>query len=55
LAEVAGVSTPILDSLITLGSVIIGQDCRKTGRTAKEMGITGMDITAFKAYIQNGE
>jgi opine dehydrogenase len=54
LARTAGVETPILDALITLGTVVLGEDCRKTGRSAGDLGIEGMDLTAFKDYLWNG-
>jgi opine dehydrogenase len=54
LARVAGVETPVLDALITLGSVILGENCRKTGRSAQDLGIEGMDAAAFKDYLLNG-
>jgi opine dehydrogenase len=54
LARVAEVKIPVLDALITLGSVILGEDCRKTGRSIRDLGIEGMDMAAFKDYLWNG-
>jgi opine dehydrogenase len=54
LAQTARVETPVLDALITLGSVVMGEDCRKTGRSPQDLGIEGMDLAAFKDYLLNG-
>ena len=55
IGKLVGVETPIMDSFITIGSIAMGQDCRKTGRTAEELGIAEMSIEQLKNYLYDGE
>lgn len=43
-----------MDALITIGSIAMGQDCRKTGRTVEELGLSGMNIEQLKTYLYEG-
>ena len=54
IAKLTGVETPIMDALITIGSISMGQDCRKTGRTVEELGLSGMNIEQLKTYLYEG-
>lgn len=54
LAHQLGVSTPIMDSMITLGSCITNSDCWSQGRDLDELGITGMDADVLKNYLIQG-
>lgn len=49
-----GVDTPVMDSIINLGSIIIEQDSWKTGRTLEDLGIAGMTVEEIKSYVYNG-
>jgi len=48
------VDTPVMDSLISLGSVIIGKDCWKEGRNLDRMGLNGLDLQQIKTYLTDG-
>ena len=51
LAQVAGVPTPCIDAIITIGRTIIGEQMDE-GRTAKMLGIEGMNLEELLAYTQ---
>jgi len=42
LAEIAGVPTPVADSLFKLATVLCGVNFVESGRTARAMGIEGL-------------
>lgn len=50
-----GVKTPVIDSMITLASVMTGQDFYETGLTLKDLGIGHLDEKQLLAYLQRGE
>ncbi|UCF89761.1 MAG: NAD/NADP octopine/nopaline dehydrogenase family protein, partial [Desulfobacterales bacterium] len=54
IGDAVGVETPIMDALIALGSVIMGRDCRQTGRNLARLGLTGMDSRQIKSYLEQG-
>lgn len=54
LAHQIGVSTPIMDAMVTLGGTIMESDCWQDGRSLEELGIDGMDCEALKDYLING-
>jgi opine dehydrogenase len=43
LAKISGVDTPVADSLLQIGQILIGFDPLSAGRTAERMGIAGLD------------
>lgn len=49
-----GVPTPVIDSMITLGSVMTGKDFYKTGMTLEDLGIAHMDKDQILDYLHNG-
>ena len=49
-----GVKTPIMDCMVTMGGLVMQQDCWQSGRSLEELGIAGMDTEALKAYVTNG-
>ena len=51
LAQVAGVPTPCIDAIITIGRVVLG-DKMDEGRTAEALGIGGMSRDELLAYIR---
>lgn len=54
LGDKVGMETPLLDSLLALGSVIIEQEPFKTGRTLETLGIADMSPERLKAFLKNG-
>jgi opine dehydrogenase len=54
LAQVAGVPTPVMDSIITLASTMCREDFRSTGRTLARMGLDGMGVAQILA-VAGGE
>ncbi len=42
MGRIAGVETPIIDSIIALVSALLGTDMRAEGRTAESLGVTGL-------------
>lgn len=54
LAHCYGVDTPIMDSMIHLGSVILEKDCWNSGRSMEQLGIAGMNIEELKNYLIEG-
>ena len=51
LGQVAGVQTPCIDAVCTLGYGILGKEL-DTGRTAKNLGIDKMSKEEFLKYIE---
>ena len=49
-----GVPTPVIDSMITLGSVMTGQDFYGKGLTLDDLGIGHMDKEALLTYLNEG-
>ncbi|MBI4028689.1 MAG: NAD/NADP octopine/nopaline dehydrogenase family protein [Verrucomicrobia bacterium] len=54
LGERAGVGTPLLRALLSLGAVIIEQDVLKTGRTLSTLGIADMSVSNLKTFLKSG-
>ncbi len=52
--DLAGVDTPLLDGLVTLGSAVCGTDFRKDGRNFKRLGLEGLDRDRVKQMIFEG-
>jgi opine dehydrogenase len=44
LARLARIPVPIIDSIIELSTVIVGEDLRKTARTLHDLGLVGFDF-----------
>ncbi len=55
LGDLVGASTPSIDSVIDIGSVIAETDFRKTGRTLDKLGIAGMSKTELLQYVSEGK
>ena len=53
LGEIAGVKTPYIDAIITLGRGTIGEKLEE-GRTLKNLGLEGMTKDEFLNYIRLG-
>ncbi len=54
LAHAMGIATPLMDSLIHLGSALLGFDCWEKGHSLEDLGIAGMNTEELKNYLQNG-
>jgi opine dehydrogenase len=55
LGDAVGVDTPIMDSLVKIGSAIMGKDCWQEGRNLEKMGMEGLGISEIKSYLETGE
>jgi opine dehydrogenase len=51
-ARIAGVRTPVAESLLALGSALTGIDFRANGRTAERMGISGLTPAQLMARVR---
>ena len=49
-----GVPTPVIDSMITIASVMVGQDFYKTGVTLEDMGLSGVSKDELLTYLNEG-
>lgn len=54
LAKAAGVDVPIMNSIITIYSLIHQRDWRKVGRTLEDMGLDGLSIEEIREYAKTG-
>lgn len=57
LAEVgrlAGVPTPVLDSVVTIAGVVSGHDFRAEGRTLERLGLEGMSVPEVLDLVREG-
>lgn len=54
LARVAGVPTPLMDSVVRLAGALVDEDYVHTGRTLARMGIDGMTHDELIRYLQEG-
>lgn len=55
LAHTYDISTPIMDSMIDMGSIIMEQDCWKIGRSLEQLGIENKDLETLKTYLIEGK
>jgi opine dehydrogenase len=54
IGKLLGVSTPVMDALITLASVATGTDYRSEGLTLEKMGLAGVHPDDLADILQNG-
>jgi len=54
LAKKFGIEVPVIESMITLASVMTGTDFRATGVTLEDLGIAHMDKEALNAWLREG-
>ena len=52
--DAVGVDTPVMDSLIELGSAIMGRNCWREGRNLEKMGLAGLDRNQIKVFLETG-
>ncbi len=50
-----GVISPVMDSLVNIGSVVMGLDGWDEGRSLKDLGITNMSEEELRKYLDTGE
>lgn len=55
LAQQIGLSLPLTDSFVRLGSVLCGRDWVAEGRTADLLGLQGADVERIRAAFRNGD
>ena len=53
-AKLAGVSTPTMDAVITMASVLNKTDYRMTSRTTKSLGFEGKTPDEIQQYVDTG-
>ena len=53
LAELAGVSAPMLEALVTMSGALLGRDFRVEGRTARSLGLEALDAAALKNLVRD--
>jgi len=44
-----------MDSLVEIGSAIMGENCWKEGRNLEKMGLAGLNLKQIKAFLENGK
>jgi len=55
LADLVGVKTERIDTIINLGSQLLNKDFRNEGRTLKRMGLEGMTIDQILHFVETCE
>lgn len=55
LAKQIQVPTPLMDSMVYLGSAVLGNDCWTAGHSMEDLGIAGMEIARMKEYLETGK
>ncbi len=48
------VDTPVMDSMVNMGTVLLEKDCWKVGHSLEEFGIADMDLDTLKKYLIEG-
>lgn len=54
IAKLVKVTTPVIDSVVVLASVLRSEDYWETGRTLEKMGLDNMTIDEIKEFLLNG-
>lgn len=54
IAKTVGVEVPVMDSIITIYSLIHQRDWRKVGRTLEDMGLDGLNAEEMREYARTG-
>lgn len=52
LGQQLGVAAPLMDALVTLASVALGQDFRQMARTPAKLGLAGMNAHEMLRYVE---
>ena len=54
LGRAAGVTTPVIDSLITLTSTMLRRDFRSEGRNLAQLGLSGKTVGEIRSIVETG-
>lgn len=54
LGKLNGIRTPVMDSIITMASLLDGVDYRLEGRTLERVGLDDMSVEEVTAYVMEG-
>jgi len=54
LGKRGGVETPVMESVMTLASVVLGVDCRAGARSLADLGIEGLDARGLDGLLREG-
>ncbi len=54
LGDLTGVDTPVIDLIISVASLVKESDYRQNGRTARTLGLEGMDVRRILDFVTNG-
>ena len=54
LAAQFGVDTPVMRSLVVLGTIVMGFDAWNDGRKVEELGIAGMEVSDLSTFLVQG-
>ena len=54
LGRAAGVTTPVIDSLITLTSTMLRRDFRSEGRNLAQLGLSGKTVDEIRSIVETG-
>lgn len=52
LGDVVGVATPVIDGLVSIGSIVCQEDYWQTGRTLDKLGLAGLDKAGILAIVE---
>jgi len=55
IASHIGLETPVMDSLITLGEILVGESLQSDERTIKELGISELSSEEIIEFIRTGK
>ena len=55
LARAMNVDVPVIGSMITIGSALLGYDCWTKGHSLQDLGIEGMTKEELKEYLETGK
>lgn len=49
------VDVPVIESMITIGSALLGYGCWEKGHSLQDLGIEGMTKEELKEYLETGK
>ena len=55
IGKAVGVATPVIDSVVNIYNVVHEKDWWKEGRSADDLGLTGMSLEQIKTYVKTGQ
>ena len=54
MAQILGIKTPAISSIINIAEIMTGKDFRKEGRTADRLGLEGLSVAEMHMLARNG-